>query len=91
VVNLIWVTNYNNGSVPGNHLEGSFRWKAHIELLDLYKAMGKYIIGDGKSIYIFFGQIYGVNNVYYKKFPHPVTFARKTNATFHDTTQTEFL
>jgi hypothetical protein len=53
--------------------------------------MGKYIIGDGKSIYIFFGQIYGVNNVYYKKFPHPVTFARKTNATFHDTTQTEFL
>jgi hypothetical protein len=50
-VNLIWDSNYSNNSLPGKKFEGSFWWKAHLKLVDLYKGMGKCVIGDGKTAY----------------------------------------
>jgi hypothetical protein len=32
---------YNSGNLPGNSLEGSFLWKAHIKLIDNYKVIAR--------------------------------------------------
>jgi hypothetical protein len=50
-VQLIWSTYYSNGSIPGNQLEGSFWWKSHLKMVDLYKAMAKCNLSDGKSAF----------------------------------------
>jgi hypothetical protein len=66
-VNLIWDSYYRNDSLPGRHTEGSFWWKAHLKLLDIYKGMGKCAIGDGNLL--IFGQICGMKvNAFIKKF-----------------------
>src|SRR4051794_26456154 len=49
-VNLILNTYYANGVVPGQHFEGSFWWKSNLKLVDIYKGMAKYCLGDGKSV-----------------------------------------
>jgi hypothetical protein len=46
-VNLIWNSYYTNGAIPGNQMEGSFWWKSHLKMIDLYKAMSKCNLGDG--------------------------------------------
>jgi hypothetical protein len=47
-VNLIWSKYYANGDVPGK-LQGSFWWKSHLKLIDLYKGMARCNLGDGRS------------------------------------------
>jgi hypothetical protein len=38
-VNLIWESYYSNQNLPDNINVGSFWWKSHLKLLDLYKGM----------------------------------------------------
>jgi hypothetical protein len=40
-VHLIRSSYYENGSLPGTKLEGSFWWKAHLKLIDHYKKMAR--------------------------------------------------
>jgi hypothetical protein len=49
-VNLVWSSYYAQGQLPGNHLEGSFWWKAYLKLLDKYKGISICHSGDGKSV-----------------------------------------
>jgi hypothetical protein len=49
-VHLIIDSYYSNGNLPTNILEGSFWWKSHLKLLDIYKAMAKCNIGNGKTV-----------------------------------------
>jgi hypothetical protein len=51
-VKLVWSSYYSNGQIPGNHMEGSFWWKAHLKLLDKFKGISRCNIGDGKSAYL---------------------------------------
>jgi hypothetical protein len=66
-VNLIWNTYYANGVVPGQRLEGSFWWRAHLKLLDSYKAISRCNLGDGKSA--LFGLTFGMINACTENFP----------------------
>jgi hypothetical protein len=71
-VNLIWDSYYSNNSLPGRHSEGSFWWKAHLKLVDLYKGMGKCVIGDGKTAY-FWTDMWHNNECLHQKFHHLVS------------------
>jgi hypothetical protein len=75
-VNLIWDSYYSNNSLPGKISEGSFWWKAHLKLVDLYKGMGKCVIGDGKSAY-FWTYMWHDDECLHQKFHHLVSFAKK--------------
>src|SRR3954470_11920256 len=48
-VHLIWNTYYCNGKLPRRSLEGSFWWKAHLKLIDIFKGIAKCLVGNGKS------------------------------------------
>jgi hypothetical protein len=48
-VRLVKASYYNNGNLPGTSVEGSFWWRAHLKLIDIYKEMAKCNLGDGKS------------------------------------------
>ena len=48
-VHLVWNTYHCNGKLPGQSLEGSFWWKAHLKLVDIFKGIAKCSVGDGKS------------------------------------------
>ena len=50
-VHLVWESYYNQGKLPGYQLEGSFWWKAHLKLIDAYKAMARCQPGNGKTAY----------------------------------------
>ena len=78
-VSLVWSSYYENGSLPGNHSEGSFWWRAHLKLVDQYKAMARCNIGDGKSVY-FWTDLWQ-ENCLHQKLPHLVSFAKNTNVT----------
>jgi hypothetical protein len=88
-VNLIWNTYYSQGSLPGFQLEGSFWWKTHLKLLDKYKGMSRCLIGDGKSA-LFWTDLWS-DTCMHKKFPHLVTFAKKTSHSINEFVQTKFL
>ena len=64
-VNLIWNSYYSDGVLPGQQLEGSFWWKAHLRLIDSYKGMAKCNLGDGKSVY-FWTDIWNENCLHHK-------------------------
>jgi hypothetical protein len=81
-VNLVWNSYYSNGNLPGRRFEGSFWWKAHLKLIDTYKAMGRCNLGDGKST-LFWTDLWE-NECLHHKFPHLVTFAKGTNESVHD-------
>jgi hypothetical protein len=51
-VQLIWNSYYSDGNIPGNQLMGSFWWKYHLKPVDLFKAMARCNVGDGKSVYL---------------------------------------
>jgi hypothetical protein len=74
-VNLIWDSYYSNNSLPGKNSEGSFWWKAHLKLVDLYKGKGKCVIGDGKTAY-FWTDMWHDDECLYQKFHHMVSFAK---------------
>jgi hypothetical protein len=80
-VKLIWNTYYNQDKLPSFHLEGSFWWKTHLELLDKYKGMSRSLIGDGKST-LFWTNLWN-DTCLHQKFPHLVSFARKTSLSVH--------
>ena len=47
-IKLVRHSYYSSGILPGNHMEGSFWWKAHLKLLELYKWMARCNLGNGK-------------------------------------------
>jgi hypothetical protein len=56
-VRLVKASYYSNVNLPGSTINGSFWWRAHLKLIDVYKAMAKCNLGDGKSS--LFGPIFG--------------------------------
>jgi hypothetical protein len=48
-VKLVKGAYYNNGTLPGATMEGSFWWRTHLKLIDTYKGLAKCNLGDGKS------------------------------------------
>jgi hypothetical protein len=88
-VNLVWNSYYSNGNLPGRRFEGSFWWKAHLKLIDTYKAMARCNIGDGKSA-MFWTDLWE-NECLHHKFPHLVTFAKGTNDSVHDFLHQDYL
>jgi hypothetical protein len=89
-VNLIWDSYYSNNSLPRRYSEGSFWWKAHLKLVDLYKGMGKCVIGDGKTPY-FWIDMWHDNECLHQKFHHLVSFAKNTDLTVQSVIHTEYL
>ena len=88
-VDLIWNSYYSNGSLPGNHLEGSFWWKSHLKLVDLYKAMAKCNVKNGKSVKLWTDLWH--DNYLQHSMPHLLSFAQRTDISVHDAIHTEFL
>jgi hypothetical protein len=88
-VQLIWKSYYSAGCIPRNQLEGSFWWKAHLKLVDLYKAMAKCNLGEGKSAFFWTGL--WKPSCLQQTFPHLLSFAKKTNAAISEIVSTEFI
>jgi hypothetical protein len=88
-VNLVWSSYYAQDHLPGNHLEGSFWWKAHLKLLDKYKGISICHIGDGKSV-LFWKDLWD-SECPMHKYPHLLTFAKNTELSVHQVMETEFL
>jgi hypothetical protein len=87
-VNLIRNTYYRDGSLPGNHSEGSFWWKSHLKLLDKFKGIGRCNIGDGRSVVLWTDRWY--DDCLIKKFPHLASYAQKKDILVFETVNTEF-
>jgi hypothetical protein len=88
-VNLIWSSYYDQGQLPGFQMEGSFWWRAHLKLLDKFKGFSRCHIGDGKSV-LFSTDLWD-NECIMHKFPHLLTFAKKTNSIVCQVVETEIL
>jgi hypothetical protein len=88
-VHLVKESYYSSGNLPTVNLEGSFWWKSHLKLLDIYKAMARCNIGDGSSV-SFWTDLWE-NNCLHQTFPHLVTFAKFTDWTVEKVVHTEYL
>ena len=88
-VNLIWSSYYSNGSLPGQQSKSSFWWRAHIKIIDAYKAMARCNLGDGKSV--FFRTDLWEKNCLHQMMPYLVTYSRKTNLTVNEAIHLEQL
>jgi hypothetical protein len=86
-VNLVWNSYYSNGNLPSNNLEGSFWWRSHLKLLDLYKAMAKCNVKNGKSVRLWTDLWQG--ECLQHSMPHLLSYAKKTDISvfeaFHST------
>ena len=76
-------------SPPGNHFEGSFWWKSHLKLLDLYKAMAKCKVGNGKSVNL--RTDLWQDRCLQHSMPHLLSYAKKTDISVHEVVNMEFL
>jgi hypothetical protein len=50
-VHLVRDTYYAEDRPPGIKVEGSFWWKAHLKLIDTYKAMARCNVGNGRTVF----------------------------------------
>jgi hypothetical protein len=87
-VNLIWNKYYANGDVPAK-LQGSFWWKLHLKLLDLYKSMARCNLRDGRSA--LFWTVLWHDSCLHQKFPHLVTYAKRTDYPVSKALQHEYI
>ncbi|XP_071685170.1 uncharacterized protein [Lolium perenne] len=88
-VNLIRDTYYSEERPPGIKLEGSFWWKSHLKLIDSYKAMARCKLGTGKNA-LFWTDLWG-DSCLHHKFPHLLTFAKKTDLSVSKVMHMEYL
>jgi hypothetical protein len=88
-VQLIWNSYYSDGNIPGNQLVGSFCWKSHLKLVDLFKAMARCNVGDGKSDY-FWTDLWQ-SSCLQQKFPHLLSFSKCTNGTISEIVNYEYM
>jgi hypothetical protein len=88
-VNLIRDTYYDEDRPPGIKMEGSFWWKSHLKLLDSYKALARCNVGNGKTA-LFWTDLWS-DNCLHLKFPHLITFAKRTDISVNKVMQMEFL
>jgi hypothetical protein len=88
-VNLIWESYYSNGMLPDKINVGSFWWKSHLKLLDLYKGMARCKTGNGSTA--FFWTDLWQDACLHQKFPHLVTYAKDFSITVKDAASQEFL
>jgi hypothetical protein len=80
-VQLIWGTYYNSRTLPHINNQGSFWWKAHLKLLDVYKGMARCKPGNGISINLW-ADLW-TNSYLNHKYPHLVTFAKNSHCSLH--------
>jgi hypothetical protein len=66
-VKLVKRAYYDNGTLPGTSVEGSFWWRDHLKLIHIYKGMAKCSLGDGNQVC--FGLIIGKTTVCNTNFP----------------------
>jgi hypothetical protein len=88
-VKLVKGAYYNNGTLPGGSVEGSFWWKTHLKLVDTFKGLAKCNLGNGKSS--LFWQDNWDDNCLMQSMPHLITYARNHLITVRDVLDTEFL
>jgi hypothetical protein len=88
-VNLIRDTYYDEDNPPGIKIEGSFWWKSHLKLFDTYKALARCNLGNGKTA-LFWTDLWG-DSCLHQKFPHLLSFAKKTDISVSKVLQMEFL
>jgi hypothetical protein len=88
-VNLIRNTYYQEGSLPGNQIEGYFWWTSHLKLLDKFKGIGRCQIGDGKSVLLWI-DLWN-DDCLLIKFPHLASFAKRKYISVFETVNTKFL
>jgi hypothetical protein len=67
----------------------SFWWKSHLKLVDLFKAMARCNVGDGKSAY-FWTDLWQ-SSCLQQKFPHLLSFSKCNNGTISEIVNYEFL
>jgi hypothetical protein len=87
--NLIRDTYYDEDNPPGIKMEGSFWWKAHLKLIDTYKAMARCSLGNGRSV-LFWTDLWGETCLHHK-FPHLVSFAKRTDVSISKVLHMDFL
>jgi hypothetical protein len=80
---------YINGNLPSTNLEGSFWWKSHLKLLDIYKSMARCNLGNGKTVN--FSTDLWEQNCMHQRFPHLISFAKQSDWTVERVVHTEFL
>jgi hypothetical protein len=88
-VNLIWEAYYSNGKLPDKLNVGSFWWKSHLKLLDLYKGMARCKAGSGSTV-LFWTDLWQDVRLH-QKFPHLVTYAKDFNISVKDAIGQEYL
>jgi hypothetical protein len=88
-VNLIRDTYYDEDNPPGIKMEGSFWWKAHLKLIDTYKAMARCTLGNGRSV-LFWTDLWGETCLHHK-FPHLASFAKRTDVSVSKVLHMDFL
>jgi hypothetical protein len=88
-VNLIREAYYSNDNIPTHKLDASFWWKSHLKLLDIYKSMARCNIGDGKTVN-FWTDLWE-HNCLQQKFPHLITFAKRTDWSVANVVNTKYL
>jgi hypothetical protein len=84
-VKLVKGAYYNNGTLPGVALEGSFWWRTHLKLIDTYKGLAKCNIGDGKS------SLFWLDNCLQHVLPHLFTYVRNHFMSVREVIDSEFL
>jgi hypothetical protein len=87
-VHLVRESYYSNGNLPTNNLGHSFWWRSHLKLLDIYKAMARCNIGNGKTVN-FWTDLWE-DSFLHQKFPHLVTYAKHTDWSVDRVIHTEY-
>jgi hypothetical protein len=70
-------------------VEGSFWWKAHLKLIDTYKAMARCNVGNGKTVF-FWTDLWG-DSCLHHKFPHLFSFTKKADISVSKVIHMEYL
>lgn len=79
-VRLLWNTYYSDGKLPQSaKMEGSFWWKDILKLCDLFRAIAKCTINDGKTV-LFWQDLWN-EKVRKESYPRLFSFAKDKNIT----------
>jgi hypothetical protein len=75
-VHLIWNAHYSNREVPhATKNKGSFWRRAVLKLVDQFRGISSYIVGDGTTV-LFWLDIWN-NHLLHNKYPRLFSFAKK--------------
>jgi hypothetical protein len=88
-VKLVKDTYYINGKNLGNSIDGSFWWRAHLKLIDNYKAMARCNLGNGQTAF-FWTDLWN-DSCLQHQLPHLASYAKRNDQIVHQVVHMEFL